>query len=284
MTEPESVPVPESEPEPVPESEAVPPRKRLRLSPRRVAVVLGSVLLAGSVVAGVGYTVVTVAGADRDAGAPVFTFPKTAADDDVKAAATSGLAGVLVPYGESGWHRGPDLGEFGYDAQLSGAQATALRKESLSGLPRTQRKQLEKQIDRQRIKGMAMRSYLSAEVSDLSDNEGAYSVNVVLARMGSSAAVRDLGTFQQEFLDALDVFRAGPEIKGHKNAKCFLPPKDDEEDEGDGPGLETMYCSAYQGDVLVTATADGPAPLDTKGVATLLSEQLDRIAEPGVAV
>ncbi|WP_369036176.1 hypothetical protein [Streptomyces adonidis] len=290
MTEPESVPVTESDPGPVPvpvpvpESEAVPARKRPRPSPRRVALALGSVLLAGAVVAGVGYTVVTVAGADRDAGAPAFEFPKPTADDDAKAAAPSGLAGVLVPYGESGWHRGPDLGEFGYDAQLSGAQATALRKESLSGLPRTQRKQLEKQIDRQRIKGMAMRSYLSEEVSDLSDNEGVYTVNVVLARMGSSAAVRDLGTFQQEFLDALDVFRAGPEIKGHKNAKCFLPPEDDEEDASDGPGLETMYCSAYQGDVLVTATADGPAPLDTKGVAMLLSEQLDRIAAPGVAV
>ena len=284
MTEP----VPESVAVAAPESEAspelAPPPPRKRLNPRRVAVVLGSVLLAGAVVAGVGYTVVTVSGADRDAGAPVFAFPKAGADDDVKTATASGLAGVLVPYGESGWHRGPDLGEYGYDAQLSGAQATALRKESLSGLPRTQRRQLEKQIDRQRIKGMAMRSYLNQAVSDLSDNEGVYSVNVVLARMGSSAAVRDLGTFQQEFLDALDVFRAGPEIKGHKNAKCFLPPKDDEEDEADGPGLETMYCSAYQGDVLVTATADGPAPLDTKGVATLLSEQLDRIAEPGVAV
>ncbi|MFI1359111.1 hypothetical protein ACH4TV_36915 [Streptomyces sp. NPDC020898] len=264
------------------------PKKRLR--PRRVATVIGSVLLAGVVVAGVGHTVVTVAGADREAGAPVFKFPQAAAGgDEVKAASASGLAGVLVPYGESGWYRGPDLGEFGYDTQLSGAQATALRKESLSGLPRSQRRQLEKQIDRQRIKGMAMRSYLSKEASSLSDNEGAYSVSVVLARMGSSAAVRDLGTFQQEFLDTLDVFRAGPAIEGHKNAKCFLPPNDDEIEgseagEDTGPGLETMYCSAYQGDVLVTATADGPAPLDTKGVAMLLSEQLDRITEPGMAV
>lgn len=283
MTEP--VPVPESVPDPAPA------KKRLR--PRRVAAVLGSVLLAGAVVAGVGYTVVTVDGADRDAGAPVFKFPKApAGDGDVEPASASGLAGVLVPYGESGWHRGPDLGEFGYDAQLSGAQATALRKESLSGLPRTQRRQLEKEIDRQRIKGMAMRSYLNSGVSALGTNEGTYSVSVVLAQMSSSAAVRDLGTFQQEFLDALDVFRAGPEIKGHKNAKCFLPPKDDESEDSEDsesgedadPGLESMLCSAYRGDVLVTVTADGPAPLDTKGVAMLLSEQLDRIDGPGEAV
>ncbi|KOU56761.1 hypothetical protein ADK57_41445 [Streptomyces sp. MMG1533] len=233
--------------------------------------------MVGAVVAGVGYTVVTVNDADRDAGAPVWKFPKTTAEDE-KAATAKGLAGVLVPYGTDGWTRGPDLGEFGSDAQLSGAQATALRKESLSDLPRTQRKKLEKEIDRQRVTGMAMRSYLSGDADALSENEGTFTVSIVLAQMESRAAVRDMATFQNEFLDALDVFRKGPEIKGHKNAECFLPPADDDTD------LDTMYCSAYQGDVLVTATADGVKPLDTKGVAMLLSEQLDRIAEPGEAV
>jgi hypothetical protein len=244
----------------------------------RLAAVAGSLVLLGAVVAGAGYTVVTVNDADRDAGAPVWTFPKTTAEDE-KAATAEGLAGVLVPYGTDGWSRGPDLGEFGSDAQLSGAQATALRKESLSDLPRSQRRKLEKEIDRQRVKGMAMRSYLSSDADALSENEGIYTVSIVLAQMESRAAVRDMATFQNEFLEALDIFRKGPEIKGHKNAQCFLPPKDDEDDD-----LEGMYCSAYQGDVLLTAIADGVKPLDTKGVAMLLAEQLDRIAEPGEAV
>ncbi|MER5753130.1 hypothetical protein [Streptomyces sp. NPDC002088] len=255
---------------------AVPEPVRKPVRRGRLAAVAGSVLLAGAVVAGVGYTVVTVDGADRDAGAPVWKFPKVTAEEK-KAATQQGLAGMLVPYGNDGWSRGPDLAEFGADVQLSGAQATALRKQSLSDLPRSQRKRLEQQIDKQRIKGMAMRSYYSRKASTY-DNDDIYAVSIVLAQMDSKAAVREMSTFQNEFLDALDVFRKGPEIKGHKNAKCFLPPKDADED------LDTMFCSAYVGNVLVTATADGVKPLDTKGVATLLRTQLDRIAEPGEAV
>ncbi|MFD9006071.1 hypothetical protein ACFV0T_34845 [Streptomyces sp. NPDC059582] len=259
----------------VPEA-VVPAPARKRLRKGRIAAVAGSVLLAGAVVAGVGYTVVTVNGADRDAGAPVWKFPKPQADTRV-APAQKGLAGMLVPYGSDGWSKGPDLLEYGADAQLSGAQATALRKQGLVDLPRTQRKRLEREIDKQRTTGMAMRSYYSQK-PDSFGNEDIYAVNIVLAQMDSKAAVRDISTFQNEFLDALDVFRKGPAIKGHKDAKCFLPPKTAKTD------LDRMYCSGYVGNVLVTATADGVKPIDTKGVAALLSTQLDRIAEPGEAV
>ncbi|MEV1085585.1 hypothetical protein AB0I98_46470 [Streptomyces sp. NPDC050211] len=285
MTEHQSEPVqnepvqsaPAVESGPPGEVSAPPPAKKPFLR-GRIAAVTGSLVVAGALVTGVGYTAVTVKDADRAAGAPVWTFPKTTAGDE-KAATAKGLAGLLVPYGTTGsWTRGPDLGEFGSDAELGGAQATALRKEALADLPRTQRRQLEKEIDRQRVKGMAMRSYLNQEPYTHSENLNVYAVSIVLAQMESRAAVRDLATYQNEFLDALDIFRKGPEVKGHKNAHCFLPPEDDDTD------LDTMYCSAYQGDVLVTATADGVKPLDTKGVAMLLAEQLDRIAEPGEAV
>ncbi|WP_460067190.1 hypothetical protein [Streptomyces sp. YKOK-I1] len=248
---------------------------------RRAAAVAGSLVLAGAVVAGVGFTVVTVRDADRDAGEPVWKFPKeTPASEQPEwpGASGTGLAAMLVPYGTEGFTRGPDIGEFGADAQLSGERAAALRKESLKDLPRSQRKRLEQRIDKQRIKGMAMRSYLSEETSALDVNEGVYSVSITLSQMDNKAAVRDIATFQGEFLDALDIFRKGPQIKGHKNAKCFLPPKDADSD------LEGMFCSAYVGEVLVSLNAEAVKPLDTKGVALLLSEQLDRIAEPGEAV
>ncbi|NNN34533.1 hypothetical protein HLK59_30065 [Streptomyces sp. S3(2020)] len=255
---------------------AVPAKKPVRRG--RIAAIAGSVLLTGAVVAGVGATVVTVDGADRDAGAPRWKLPQLKADtDETKAADPKGLAGVLVPYGTNGWNRGPDLAEFGSDVELSGAQATALRKESLSGLPRTQRRQLEKQIDRQRITGMAMRSYVSTIGSNAS-GIGASTVSITLSRMEKRAAAKDISTSQNAFLDALDIFRQGPKIKGFKNAECFLPPKDADED------LDMMFCSAYQGDILISATADGVKPFDTKTIAGLLAEQLDRIAEPGEAV
>ncbi|WP_323178287.1 hypothetical protein [Streptomyces sp. NBC_00620] len=263
-------PVPEPVPEVLdsaPESpEPAPGKKPVRWG--RIAAVAGSVVLLGAVVAGAGYTVVTVGDADRDAGAPTWTFPKAAKDDAKTAKAASGLAAMLVPYDTDGWTRGPDIAEYGSDASLSGAQAAALRKKALSDLPRSERRQLEKEIDKQRTKGMAMRSYA----------DGVSTVSIVLAQMEDKKAVRGMSTFQNEFFDALGTSRKGPKIEGYKNAECFLPDTDSDEK------LDMMVCSAYQGDVLVSATAYGVKPLDTKGVAALLREQLDRIAEPGEAV
>ncbi|WP_020122960.1 hypothetical protein [Streptomyces canus] len=244
----------------------------------RIAAVIGSAVLAVAVVAGVGYTVITVDGADRDAGAPVWTFPKGGADQE-KAAAAKGLASMLVPYGADGWSRGPDIGEYGYDAQLSGAEATALRKQSLTGLPRSQRKALEKQIDKQRLTGIAMRSYLSTDQLSSVYTDKASTVTVELAQLDNKAAARGITEYQNEFLDALgDVLREGPRIEGHKDARCFLLPTNKDEK------LDSMFCGAQQGNVLVALTADSPKPMQQTGIAMLLREQLDRIAEPGESV
>ncbi|MFF7645396.1 hypothetical protein [Streptomyces canus] len=249
----------------------------------RIAAIAVSVVLAGAVVAGVGYTVVTVNGADRDAGAPVWTFPKggKAGAGEAKAASPKGLGAMLVPYGADGWSRGPDIREFGYDAQLSGERATALAKESLSGLPRSERKELEKRIDKQRIAGIAMRSYVStAELSSVYTDQ-ASAVTVQLAQMASATAVRGMARSQRGFLDALGVFDEGPKIEGHKDAACYLPPADKKDGKN---GLASMYCVAAQGNVLVTLTATSAQPLQKTGIAMLLREQLDRIEEPGEAV
>lgn len=244
----------------------------------RVAAVAGAVLMAAALVAGTGYTVVTVRDADRDAGAPQWKFPEEKAADE-KAPSASGLAGMLVPYGTDEWVRGPDLGEFGSDRQFSEAEATALRRQSLRELPRSQRLELEKRADRLRVKGVAMRSYLSGDAGGDQDfAEGIYSVGIVLSRLDSRAAARDMVTLETGFLGALEIFRKGPEVKGHKDAKCFLAPKEFSEE------LDSMSCVGYVGDVLVSVAADGVRPLDSKAVATLLSTQLDRIAEPGKAV
>ncbi|MFD6289278.1 hypothetical protein [Streptomyces sp. NPDC060205] len=257
---------------------AVSPRRRMRRG-RVVAGVAAGALLA-VVVGGVGFTVVTVDGADRDAGAPVWRFPKkpaeALADDE-----PTGLAGLLVPYAtgpaSDGFTPGPDIDEFGSDSEFSGRQATDLRKESIRDLPRSQRLRLEKEIDKQHIQGMAMRSYTSpADTLDYDGNK-VFTVDVVLSRMDRNT-VRDITTFQSEFLNALEIFRKGPKIEGHKNAQCFLPPKDADQK------LDLMVCSAYKGDVMVSISAYGAKPLDTKGVAVFLREQLDRIAEPGEAV
>jgi hypothetical protein len=243
----------------------------------RAAAVAGALLLVGALVAGVGYTVVTVRGADRDPGEPVWAFPEHVAEK-AEPARTTGLAGMLVPYDDT-WEPGPDLPGFGSEARLSGERAAALRKEALRDLPRTQRKRLEKEIDRQRVQGMAMRSYVSVSTDEWFTDKSA-AVSVVLTQMEDTAAVRSISRFQSEFLEALDVLREGPAVRGHKNARCFLPPKG-EVKKGE---LDAMFCSAYEGDVLVTVTASGPAQLNADDVADLLADQLDRIEEPGKSV
>ncbi|MGW3664103.1 hypothetical protein [Streptomyces sp. NPDC005141] len=284
---PESAPAEPNTPEPntaepvLPESaapeavaaETAPVKKRVRRG--RIAAVAGAVLLAGAVVAGGAYTVVTVQDADRDAGAPSWKFPRTASDDGKASKPASSLAAMLVPY-DPHLSRGPDIARFGTDAALNGGAATALRKESVRDLPRSQRRQIEKQIDKQHTKGIAMRSYLY--VGSTAGGAGTYTAEIELAQIEDRKAVRNMSTFQNGFFDALEIFRSGPRIEGHKNAKCFLPPKDKEEE------LDMMICSGYQGDVLVSAIAYAAKPLNTKGVAQLFREQLDRIEEPGEAV
>ncbi|MFB7113862.1 hypothetical protein [Streptomyces sp. NPDC056291] len=264
----------------VPAAPAAPaPRPKRQGRPDRTATVAVSALLALAAVTGIGCTAVTVSGADRDAGAPVWALPEKAGQNGQggKKATASGLGGLLVPYG-NGWGRGPDIAEFGSDAVFTGRQVAELRKESLRDLPRSRRERLEREIDRQRVTGMVMRSYLSTDDIAYMYAKDAFTVSVVLTRMENRAAVSNTARFQNELADAFRVFRKGPSIKGHKDARCFLPPKDAEED------LETMFCFAHVGDVLVTVAAEGAKPLDTKQAASLLTKQLDRITEPGEAV
>ncbi|MER8006137.1 hypothetical protein [Streptomyces sp. NPDC094149] len=276
----ESPAAPHGEPAAAPLGEpfAVPFAEPAARKPRnrgRIAAVAASVLVVLGVVAGVGYTVVTVDGADRDAGAAVWKFPEQKAPE-AKKAPVKGLAGLLVEYGD-GWKRGPDFGQFAADSELGAAQATALRKESLRDLPRTERKQLEKLIDKEHVKGMAMRSY-AKEAGSAFFTDTAVTVTITLSRMESPSVVRRLSNSQNALFDSLDFFRKGPKIKGHGNAQCFLPPKSLDKH------LDAMYCSAYQGNILVHVTANGVKPFDSKGVAELLADQLKRIGDPGEAV
>ncbi|MER6168759.1 hypothetical protein [Streptomyces violaceorubidus] len=242
----------------------------------RVAAAAAGGLLMAVVVGAVGYTVDTVKDADRASGAPVWTPPTASAEGEKEKPAT-GLAGALVPYRSDGWTRGPDLGEFGADVALSGAHAAALTKESLSDLPRSQRKEMEKEIDRLHITGVAMRSYATTGGFHNGEQTGAATLSIVLTRMNQGAA-RSGASGRNKAFEALDVFEAGPKIKGHENARCYrLPGESDEE-------FDIMFCTASQGDVLVSAAAEGVRPFGAKGVAALLTEQLDRLDGTGAAV
>ncbi|WP_326775115.1 hypothetical protein [Streptomyces sp. NBC_01445] len=272
---PEAVdPEPEPEPEPQADTPEAPglaePHRRRRL----LTFVLVPVLLLGAVGAGVGYTAVTVSGADRDAGAARWKFPAAPRDRPVHDKGRTGLKASLLPM-PYGYEAGPDIAQFGADAELGGKQATALRKESLRFLPLRERRELEKEIDRQRIQAMVMRSYSSGNRAD-----GGIIVDITLSRMGNRQAARQISRFESRFAEAMAVFRKGPKIKDHKDASCFLPPADKEEE------LDMMVCSGYSGDVLVTFTAYGTRKglVSSGEPAELMREQLNIIESPGEAV
>ncbi|MER5911833.1 hypothetical protein ABT124_15310 [Streptomyces sp. NPDC001982] len=247
-----------------------------RVRGRRAAAVVGSLLLVCGLVGGVGYTVVAVRDADRGPGKPTWEFPAVSEDEGRKnQGATTGLSALLLPFGTDGHERGPDLGEFGADAELGGAQATALSKESVKRMPRSTRRELEKLIDKQGIQGVAMRSY---QVGQSEDHMNAVTFEVVLQRMENRTAVRDIARSSITFLDSVRFFRKGPEIEDHKDARCFLTPKGGDQELGYG------FCTAYVGDVLVRVTAVGPGRVVEDDVAKFFAAQLDRIEDPGQAV
>ncbi|MET7287710.1 hypothetical protein [Streptomyces sp. NPDC005573] len=255
-----------------PDAPAGPRRSR----PGRVVAVVGTAVLALAVVAGVGCTAVTVNGADRAPGAPGWRLPDFAKREAAEEK-PAGIRAMLLSYGDR-YGRGPDIGEFGSDTELSGRQATVLQKQSLRNLPRSERRLMEREIDKNPVKGIAMRSYVStADAAHAGKN--VFTVEIELSRMANQRIARSVGRAQRDFFDAVKVFTEGPEIEGHQDqAGCYVLPA------GPDGKLGQMLCSGYVGDVLVIATATAAEPLDKKGVAEIVRAQLDRIKDPGEAV
>ncbi|MYW47351.1 hypothetical protein [Streptomyces sp. SID161] len=260
---------------PVPAGVSGPSAARPR---RRAGLVAGGTALLLAVTGAVGWTAVAVHGADRDPGAATWRLPAATADEPAGVKDT-GLSAMLLPYGKDRYGRGPDSAAFGSDVELSGRQATALRKRALAEVPRSRRRLLERQIDRNPVKGMALRSYLSSPAPDASEAStgGVFTIEIVLTRMDRDTA-RSTSAYQRMFLNAMKGLRKGPAVAGHEDTVCFLPPADRTE------RLDQMVCSGYVGDVLVTTSANAAKPLDREGVAEMVAAQLDRIEDPGKAV
>ncbi|WP_326659393.1 hypothetical protein [Streptomyces sp. NBC_00385] len=254
-------------PEPVPAPVPAPRSRARRIVLAAVPVVLVLAAVAGAAT----YTKITVDRADRTAGTslwqkPVNTGGKDPAGDFARGRFSTALSKLLLPVPKD-YRLGPDMGELGNDSELSGRAAAAEMKAGGRGLAGKQRRELEKRIDKLHIQGLAARSY-AAEANDLV-------INTQLVRMKDRKAVRDMYRFQTGLFGALDVFRDGPEITGHtKNARCFRAPEDKSE-------LDSLYCVAYDGEVLLSFSASGTEPFDTSGIALLVMDQLDHIKSPG---
>ncbi|MFI6862992.1 hypothetical protein ACIBKZ_24375 [Streptomyces sp. NPDC050421] len=261
------VPAPEPAPESVPEPAPTPKGRVRRVVLAAVPVVLVLAAVAGAAT----YTKITVDNADRTVETTVWQKPsgtggKDPAGEAPRGRASTALSKLLLPVPRS-YRLGPDIGEHGNDSELSGRAAAAEMKESARGLAGKQRRELEKRVDKLHIQGVAVRSYVSQE-NDLV-------VETQLVRMKDKKAVRDMYRFQSGLFDAVGVFRDGPKITGHKkNSMCFRAPKDKRK-------LDSLYCVAYDGEVLFSFSASGIEPFGTSSVALLVKDQLDHITSPG---
>jgi hypothetical protein len=238
---------------------------------------LGGAAVALAVVAGVGWTAVVVHGADRDPGAATWRLPKASVGEPAK---DTGMSTLLLPYEEGRYGPGPDVNEFGSEAELSGAQATAQRKRSLAGLPRSQRLLMERRFDRAPVKGAAMRSYVN-DAGASSESGEEFTARVMLTRMADQGAAHSEAALQRRLLGSVESLREGPAVKGHEDdAACFLPPADPEE------RLGAMVCLGSVGDIVVFATVTAAGPLDRQEgeAADMVTAQFDRIEDPGKAV
>lgn len=241
---------------------------------RRVAAVSAVALVTVAAIGVSGFTWVTVRDADRDAGKPVWKYAK-APERKPSSVEADGLRGMLLSWGDD-LSQGPDMGEYGSDAELNGKEAAALAKESFDELPRSQRRQLEREIDKRRMKGVAMRSYA------VWGRRGAYVTEVVLTQMSNEKDAKDGATGRRQIFESiqdLGIAAAGPKVPGHaKNARCYVI-------EADKKGRnEFVHCVGHQGEVTVSLSAFAPRPIEKKDIAGLMGKQLDRIETPGEAV
>jgi hypothetical protein len=237
-----------------------------------LATVLGGVLVLAAAGGGITWTDITVHEADRTAHTTVYedgiATPSDAyhGPDPTVGRTDSPLAKDLLPV-PIGYELGPDIEEFGNDTVLTDKEAQAVLEHGDSDLPGKQGAERRKIVRKLKVKGLGMRSYSSIG-ADLV-------VELRIAKMGNKQAVHTLSTFQAKLADALSIFRDGPKIKGHEHAKCFLLPKIDKAE------IDEMFCTAYQGDKLVSMTASGSKPFPKDDAAELLKDQLDRLGKGG---
>ncbi|MFD0356198.1 hypothetical protein ACFVHW_21035 [Streptomyces sp. NPDC127110] len=294
MTEPQPQPEPQTAPEPQPEPKAdaqpepqteprpeepaatepapagtapqAPRRKRAPLIAGGVAVVL----LAGGG-AGASYA---LAGADRTAPTAYWA----AAGSELPEAANiapvppNDLSGKLLPLPPE-FNLGPDLAGDGNDFFVSGEKAVEGFKAARKGLSSSERKKRDDMLADLKLKGLAGRSYAAA---------GGGMVVEIRIMQADPKAVGAFSEVSKKLLELAAGDRDAPKVDGYPDAKCALLPVGEEKE----PKIDSMYCVAVQGDVLVSLRAYGPkkegfSKLEATG---FLKNQLNRLKSPGESV
>ncbi|WP_031524516.1 hypothetical protein [Streptomyces sp. NRRL F-5123] len=262
-----------------------PPRRK-----RRTALLVAGALVVVAA-AGGGYALTRDGDGGGRPGTPVAEPSATATPTPSSTyAVTAGgthvgdLGQMLLPMPES-MRPGPDVEQFGNDSVLDASRAKTLLMGGDSGsslFTSAQRRQLEADIDAMHVKGAALRTYRTA------DNKQTY--QLFLVQVGNKTAANAGPEAYRSLTKGSKYLEMGPDVPGYPHAVCVRPSDNSDDDYSDDdysddydnydyPSVDTMFCEATEGDLMVQFQAVGTA-LDEDDISSLLRLQLDRVKAP----
>ncbi|MCX4779363.1 hypothetical protein [Streptomyces sp. NBC_01264] len=257
----------------VPEAEVlpVPPAKTARRINRRVAALFGAGVAVAVLVGGGAAASSAIADADREAPTAYWVpvgeqMGKTVEPGNVPA---NELTGKLLPI-PAGFTLGPDLGAYGKDFYVSGQKAVDGFKESRNGLSTTERKKRDELLAGLKLKGLAGRSYTKFE------RKGGWVAEVRIMQ-ADPKAVGNHAEFVKKLLELTGDERPAPKVDGFPDAKCSLMAMGAEGKET----IDSMDCTAVEGDVVVTFRAYGAKPFSTTDAVAFFKNQMSHLKTPG---
>ncbi|MHC6627596.1 hypothetical protein ACYTFC_16140 [Streptomyces globosus] len=253
---------------PAQESAPASPSRRGRKAAALASGAVALAVLAGGGLAGAA----ALEGADRSVETRYWVpdGPKPALPEDPAPVPAGELSGRLLPV-PSGYSLGPDLGRDGNDYSYFGEKAVQTYGDAGGGLSGSERKRRDEVLEGMKVKGLAGRSYTR-------DGGGAvYQVRIMQA---DAKAVGRLSEAAKKLNELAGDGRGAPAVDGHPEAKCVLIAIGEEKQEK----IDSMDCTAVQGDVLVTFRAFGPKPFSPADAASFFKNQLSHLKSPGESV
>ncbi|QKW20865.1 hypothetical protein HUT16_18980 [Kitasatospora sp. NA04385] len=177
------------------------------------------------------------------------------------------LRDLLLPVPD-GYRLGPDYKGLGNDDELGAADLERAQEELLSEMPEKYRGQLKDALGSLHFTGIGVRS--------LAQNDNRLTAVLKLTRFNQQTVSEQNALFGS-LVDDSDLFRRGPGVPNHPDARCVLPTLDP------GDRLDYLTCYSAEGDLLVQMRVSGVVPLDQNRVVDLFRQQLDRLARPGAS-
>ncbi|RAJ29641.1 hypothetical protein K353_06623 [Kitasatospora sp. SolWspMP-SS2h] len=245
------------------------PVKPRRRAPRAVAAVLAAALLG----VGIGEVVIRVHYGDEPAAPVAAAAPAPSASTPAPWGAKSNgnhfgsLRDLLLPVPD-GYRLGPDYKGLGNDGEFGGADLARAQEELLDEVPEKYRGRLKDALSTLHFTGIGVRS--------LARFDNRLMAVLKLTRFDQQTVSEQNALFGA-LVDDSDLFRRGPDVPGHPDARCALPALQA------GDQLDYVTCYSAEGDLLVQLRVSGVAPLDQNKVVDLFRQQLDRLARPGAA-